>query len=75
MTEVIRVVEDNGVNLVSARELHEFLEIKTRYNDWIRNRIEKYGFVENEEFTTVTKNLVSGGVEKSPRTLVTLVMS
>ena len=46
-----------------ARELHEFLEVKTRYNDWVRNRIEKYGFVENEDFTTITKNLVNGGTE------------
>ena len=63
MTELVKVVEENGISLVSARELHEFLEVKTRYNDWIRNRIEKYGFVENEDFTTITKNLVNGGTE------------
>ena len=63
MTELVKVVEENGVSLVSARELHEFLEVKTRYNDWIRNRVEKYGFIENEDFTTITKNLVNGGSE------------
>ena len=63
MTELVKVVEENGISLVSARELHEFLEVKTRYNDWIRNRVEKYGFIENEDFTTITKNLVNGGSE------------
>ena len=63
MTELVKVVEENGVSLVSARDLHEFLEVKTRYNDWIRNRVEKYGFIENEDFTTITKNLVNGGSE------------
>ena len=63
MNEIVKVVVENGEQLVSARELHEFLEVKTRYNDWVRNRIEKYGFVENEDFTTITKNLVNGGTE------------
>lgn len=63
MIELIKVLEENGEKLVSARELHEFLEVKSRYNDWIKNRIEKYGFVENEDFVTFTKNLVSGGIE------------
>ena len=63
MNEIVKVVVENGEQLVSARELHEFLEVKTRYNDWVRNRIEKYGFVENEDFTAITKNLVNGGTE------------
>lgn len=63
MTELIKITEENGNKLVSARELHEFLEVKTRFNDWIRNRIDKYGFIENEDFVTVTKNLVNGGKE------------
>lgn len=48
---------------VSARELHSFLEIKSRFNDWITNRIKKYQFVENQHFVTLTKNLVNGGVK------------
>ena len=28
MTELIKVTEENGSKLVSARELHEFLEVK-----------------------------------------------
>lgn len=61
MNELINVKNENGKQLVSARELHEFLEVGTRYNDWIKARIEKYDFVEEEDFTTLTENLVSGG--------------
>ena len=63
MNELIKVTEKNGEQLVSARELYEFLEVKSRFNDWIRNRIEKYEFQENQDFITVTKNLVNGGRE------------
>ena len=63
MQELIKVTEQNGEQLVSARELYEFLEVKSRFNDWIRNRIEKYEFQENQDFITVTKNLVNGGRE------------
>lgn len=52
------------VQTVNARELHDFLEVKSRFNDWINNRIRDFGFVENQDFVTVTKNLVSGGIQK-----------
>ena len=59
MQELIKVTEENGEQLVSARDLHEFLEIKSRFNDWIKNRIEKYDFEENQDFVTITKKLVT----------------
>ena len=34
---------------VSGRELHEFLEVTTRYNDWF-NRMTEYGFTEGEDY-------------------------
>ncbi|MED0673854.1 antA/AntB antirepressor family protein [Aneurinibacillus aneurinilyticus] len=43
-------VDEQGNNLVNARELHEFLQVETRFNDWIERRIEKYGFVDGEDF-------------------------
>lgn len=52
------------VQTVNARELHDFLEVKSRFNDWINNRIRDFGFIENQDFVTVTKNLVSGGIQK-----------
>lgn len=57
-------ISDFVVKTVNARELHDFLEVKSRFNDWINNRIRDFGFVENQDFVTVTKNLVSGGIQK-----------
>lgn len=41
-----------------------FLEVKARFNDWIRNRVEDFGFQENQDFITLTRLLVSGGKRK-----------
>lgn len=54
-------IGNETIETVNARELHAFLEVKTRFNDWIKNRIKEYGFVENVDFVTLTENLVSGG--------------
>lgn len=45
---------------VSGRELHEFLGVKSRYNDWFNNMI-ACGFSENVDYVSLTKNLVNGG--------------
>ncbi len=45
---------------VNARELHQFLEVASRFNDWITNRINDFNFVENQDFVTFTENLVKG---------------
>ena len=55
---VNNTVNGEAIQTVSARELHEFLEVKSRFNDWINNRIEEYEFIENQDFVTFTKNLV-----------------
>ena len=60
MNELIKITtNEEGQQLVSARELHEFLEVKTRFNDWITGRIKKYEFVENSDFTLVTEKKVT----------------
>jgi phage anti-repressor protein len=35
---------------VDARSVHDALEIATPFRDWIRRRIDEFGFVENEDF-------------------------
>lgn len=40
----------NAQQGVNARDLHEFLEIKTAFKDWIRRRIDDFGFTENVDF-------------------------
>ena len=40
---------------VNARDLHAFLEVETRFNDWIQRRIKEYGFTQGVDFT-ILKN-------------------
>ena len=54
-----QTIDGNAVETVSARELHAFLEVQTRFNDWIKNRIEQYDFVENQDFLVVTEKKVA----------------
>ena len=64
MKDLIKITtNDKGQQLVSGRELHEFLEVKSKYADWIKNRIRKYDFIEFEDFITVSKILENGGKE------------
>lgn len=55
MNELIKITESNGKNAVSARELHEFLESKRDFSNWIKDRIEKYDLVENVDYTSFNK--------------------
>lgn len=48
---------------VSARDLHRFLEVNSKFADWIKNRIAKYGFEDGADFVTVSKKLESGGIQ------------
>ena len=52
------------INAVNARELHEFLENKDRYTTWIKDRIEQFGFVENQDFVTFSENSEKGRPRK-----------
>lgn len=53
--ELIPINESNGKRAVNARMLHAFLESKQQFQDWIKNRINKYGFVENQDFVSFHK--------------------
>ncbi|WP_347915252.1 antA/AntB antirepressor family protein [Enterococcus cecorum] len=48
--ELIKIkTNENGEQLVSGRELHEFLEVTTPYTQWF-DRMKEYGFTENVDF-------------------------
>ena len=51
MEELIKIKNENGKQLVSGRELHEFLGVTERFQQWFDKRISKYGFIEGEDFT------------------------
>ncbi|MBP4139990.1 antA/AntB antirepressor family protein [Flavobacterium geliluteum] len=50
MNQLINITENNGTKVVSARELHIFVESRQEFASWIKNRIDKYGLIENEDF-------------------------
>ena len=47
MNNIINV--DSETQTISARELHEKLNVGTRFNDWFP-RMTEYGFVEGTDF-------------------------
>lgn len=52
--ELVPVYETTqGERLVDARELHLFLRVGRDFTNWIKDRIEKYGFVECEDFSPI----------------------
>ena len=56
MIELIKVLEKDGEKLVSARELHEFLEVGRDFSTWIKERIAKFGFEEGIDFSPILGN-------------------
>lgn len=65
MQELIKITEQNGKRAVSARELHTFLEVETRFDIWC-SRMFDYGFAENIDYQHLYKNvqLPNGAIRK-----------
>ena len=58
MNELIKIIYDENHNpLVSGRNLHEGLGVKTPYTQWFE-RMRGYGFTENSDFITDHKNVI-----------------
>lgn len=78
---MVKVSEDEkGQQTVSARDLYVFLGVKANFTDWIKRRIEKYGFIENVDFTKVSLisqncEIKRGGDRKSINYIITLGMA
>lgn len=60
MDELVKVVYETGEPIVSARDLHEGLEINTRFNDWFSRMVE-YGFTEGKDFYSKMSKTSEGG--------------
>lgn len=65
MSELIKVTYANDRPAVSARDLHEFLEVKTAYKDWFPRMCE-YGFSEGEDYCSFLSDR-SDGLPGKPR--------
>jgi len=61
MEEMIKVSQnEEGFQVVSARELYDFLEVSERFSNWFERQLQ-YGFIENidyvgcKEFNTLAR--------------------
>jgi phage antirepressor protein len=69
MEDLIKVsINESNEQIVSGRELYEFLEVKTKYKDWIKRKIEKYEFIENIDFVLVAQKRATNN-PRNPYTL------
>lgn len=68
MNELIQVAErqigDGTIQTVNARDLHAFLGVGKDFSTWMNDRIQQYGFVENQDFVCSPK---LGSKERSGR--------
>lgn len=61
MNDLIKINYETEQPTVSARDLHEGLEINTRFNDWFPRMVE-YGFLEGKDFySKMSKTSETGG--------------
>lgn len=61
MNELLKIeINENQEQTVSGRELHMFLGIETRYNDWFA-RMLQYGFCEGKDFYSKMSKTSEGG--------------
>jgi len=70
----IEITERKGIKVIDSKLLHKQLEVKSYHSDWIRRRIENYGFIEKKDFYIDQYSTVRGG-KKRKVYLITVDMS
>jgi anti-repressor protein len=70
--ELIKIKEQNGKQLVEAKELYNFLKVKTAFKDWFP-RMTEYGFKEGIDFSSILSE--STGGRPSKNYIITLNMA
>jgi anti-repressor protein len=60
MNGLIKITEKDGKQLVSARELHKFLEAGSDVGTWFKNQAVKAMLEENEDFTQIVGESTGG---------------
>lgn len=62
--EVIPIYNNNNERMVNARELYNFLQSKRQFADWIKLRISKYDFIENEDYFSLSQKCEGNNATK-----------
>lgn len=73
MNALIPLTNNDGVQSVMGRDLHQFVESKEPYTRWIARHIEKYGFIAGQDF--MTKMSESSGGRPSENHVLTMDMA
>lgn len=73
MNALIPLTDNDGVQAVTGRDLHQFVESKEPYTRWIARHIEKYGFIAGQDF--MTKMSESSGGRPSENHVLTMDMA
>lgn len=59
MNELVNItLNENHEPVVSARDLHKGLEVKSKYNDWLKRMLD-YGFSEGIDYIAITQKKVT----------------
>ena len=73
--ELIKITtNENGKQLVSAKELHEFLGIGVHFSTWMKRMCE-YGFEEDIDFSILKSGNPNGGIAKIADYAITIDMA
>ena len=64
MNGLPEIMYRDGIRTVNARELHEKLQVKTGFKDWIKRRVDVYGFSEGVDFCSSVSESTGGRPNK-----------
>ena len=63
MDELIKVEVKADTQVVSARELHKGLKIKTRFNEWVSQNFKEFEGEQDYMSAVTTADMPNGGVK------------
>ncbi len=58
-------INGEKIQTVDARDLYEFLEVRSNFRDWIKNRIDDYSFTDSVDYVTFLDKTASGQAIKN----------
>ena len=58
--ELIKIGSTGGMPTVDGRDLHALLEVGKDFSTWMKDRIEKYGFQEGEDYMVISRPPIPG---------------
>ena len=79
MTNIITITKSEignaELNSVNARDIHNYLQVNSKFADWIKRAISKYDFKENIDYVCFLKNEKAGNNAISKEYIVTMDMA